>query len=79
MDKNKEKEIKKACEKVVLEGEVTTLLAQKEKALIQAQQQAHIWDTRVKQLMGSVDTLKGLLNNSRKPKTLILEEVKKKK
>lgn len=71
--KGVEKQIKEVVQKVVLEEEVTKLKQQTEKQLTQARQQLTIWDTRVKQLTGSLAGYNSILEKSQKAKSLILE------
>lgn len=65
--------IDKACRKVVLQEEILKLKQQCEQQLTQAKQQLIFWDTRVKQLTGSLANCDAILAKSQKVKTLELE------
>lgn len=72
--KNIEKEISKVCQKIVLEQEIIKMRNEALQEIEQAKAQLVFWDTKIKQLAGSLASYSLMLQKSEKPKSLVLQD-----
>lgn len=67
-------EIKKVCQKVVLEQDIFKLRNEAQQQLDLAKQQLVFWDTKIKEHIGTVAGYNLILQKMQTPKSLVLQD-----